>query len=238
MKRTLGVFLLMLLFICPFSAGATVIGQAQLALDYSAPTGWASFPNGETGTFYLDYDAYVSYNGTSFWSEAFCVEYMDGPPEHSTQDYTLLAIDSNLGDHFSDGAAAADRFFAAAWIAENYFNIDDNWKAAAQIAVWEVMFDYGDYNLSNGEFQSTALNDDAYTILNALKKEGQLTGTNGWALAVNPVLDSDGNLQVGISGYQNYLVKNPAPVPEPATMLLLGTGLVGIAGMSRKKFKK
>jgi len=36
----------------------------------------------------------------------------------------------------------------------------------------------------------------------------------------------------------DYNIASSSPTPEPATLLLLGSGLVGLAGFGRKKFKK
>jgi hypothetical protein len=234
MKKSWGLLLIVTFFVFPLYANAGIIGNVTLQEYYSSPTGGVTFPT-ISGNYYLDYDVSLNYGPIH---EAFCVENADGPGYGNPNVYTLLSLDSGLSAFGLD----AQRYLAAAWIADKYLttyaatDTTEAWKAGAQIAVWEIIFDgvQSTLGLGAGTFQSSIYNSQANSLWTG-HPTTPFNSNSHWALAVNPPITSG---DVNVEKYQNYLV--PA-VPEPATLLLMGFGSAVMGGgirRLRKKFKK
>lgn len=205
-----------------------VVGILFLAILLAMPL---SASAGYIGTYYMNVDAsspdwynwHADYDGTigGDSDEIFCVENVN--MNGSNVLYDFYTIDGSLG-----GGVPISDLEKATWYAHWYETSagTENDKLNAQTAIWKTMF---------GNAVTAPSNVDLFKDYDGASDKGDYV--DQWLLAV---LDSDNtpNTITWNTGGQNYLVPTSA-IPEPANMLLLGTGLLGLVALGRKKiFKK
>jgi hypothetical protein len=172
------------------------------------------------------------YVGSSFY--ALCIE----PAVTISQGNTITGYFKPTDYHgYLNTGSVPNTGLYAAWLFDTYFNAgSNNVIGGLQVAIWEVTKDTS-FSLTSGNFYlynnvNTVAATNATSYLNALAAH-TFTVAEIDRLNSQYLIFSDNN---GTNhGYQDLIVKTGTPTPEPATMLLFGAGIAGIAGLRFRK---
>jgi hypothetical protein len=116
-----------------------------------------------------------------------------------------------------------------AWLLLNIVATTADQQAGLQAAIWDEEYGSSHFTLNTGGAIATDETADLLALNSASGYSSTLYQDVDW---ITPPYT--GNEDRGFN-YQQGLVGVPDPVPEPGTLSLLGTGILGIAGMIRRR---
>lgn len=241
-------------FLLPMAAFADSLSTVNFVSTAGLSVSMVSYENGTKHT----------YNGTASYFNVNAID--DGllvtTPDTADKDwFAAFCVDpfqgAGVGNVDLVAPSAVQGGLQAAWLFEKYyFKSQDHSKeaiTALQVAIWEVVVDYDqskpsynyNLNLTSGDYYVTKINNIAApsaTLKNPV-----------WSLADSMLADLQQNFdakdldymyRIAQSGTKQDLIMrlydapvgDPAGTPEPATMILMGIGVIGLAGY--RKFRK
>jgi hypothetical protein len=158
------------------------------------------------------------------FSAVYCVDLTDNINDNTTYNNTVFTTTGVVNGSTVHNAADI------AWLILNTKVTNSTQAAGLQAAIWETEYGNNFFLVTGGQIASDASQD--ITALDGATVSSSLVNQLDW---ITPPTISEGKQTVDQQGLVGLVNDPPPAVPEPATLSLFGTGILGLAGVVRRR---